>query len=125
MTRAATETAIRLVSDLRVTHATPGDVRRTLVRVAELLDPEVQDALLDVVREALRAAVLHGPLPNDMHRRLGVLTEEVMELAQATNDHAWKRPNAAAVRTETVQVAAVALRMIPAHDRFTITSPQK
>lgn len=122
MTRTATETAIRLATE---THATPGDIRRALVKVAELLDPEVQTAVLHVLAEALRAALLHGPLPNDMHRRLGVLTEEVMELAQATNDHAWKRPDAAAVRTETVQVAAVALRMIPAHDRFTITSPHK
>ena len=121
MTRAAKETAIRLATE---THATPGDVRRALVRVADLLDADLQTAILHVVAEALRADLLHGALPHDPHRRLGVLTEEVLELNQAVNDHAWKRPDAAAVRLEVVQVAAVALRMILAHDLFTITSPR-
>lgn len=124
MTRAARLSALGIVRDLPE-RATDGERRRALIRVVELLDADVQGALLDVLAEALAGEGKHGPLPPHVHRRLAVLTEEVMELIQATNDHAWKAPNAPAVRAETVQVAAVALRMISAHDRFTLTSPQK
>lgn len=121
MTRAALQTALRIALDARSRDTTEGECRRALHRLIDLLDADTQAALTDVIGEALSGEIVHGELPPHVHRRLAVLTEEVLELTQAINDHAWKAPNAAAVRVETVQVAAVALRMIPAHDRFTLS----
>ena len=76
--------------------------------------------LVDVLAECKAAEDAHGDLPVSAHQRLGILTEEVGEAAQAMNDHTWKKPCPDIVRAELVQVAATALRMIAAHDRLTI-----
>ena len=115
MTRTARETVVRIVEQ---DHAPT--TRRLLTQIVGLLDEDVQRALVDVLGEACRGELEHGALPTHAHRRLGVLTEEFAELATAINDHAWVSPNPTAVRAETVQVAAVALRMVVSHDRFTL-----
>lgn len=121
MNRAATETALRIAREGQATVAGGGSPRRALGHLLELVDDDLRGAVLDVLAEVLAGELSHGPLPVDPHRRIAVLTEEVLELMQATNDHAWVSPRAAAVRAEMVQVAAVSLRMIPVHDHFTIT----
>ena len=130
MTPVARQTALAIVGGLPE-RATDGERRRVLVRVVEMLDPDLQGALLDVVAESLAAEDAHGDLPPRAHARLGIATEEVLEAAheligralalnRAINDHAWQRPDAARVRAETVQVSSVALRMVVSHDRFTL-----
>ena len=119
MTPAACRTLVIIACE---EHTSRGETRRALNRACEMLDEPIQRVLLDVLGELAHAQLTHGNLPLDSHRRLGILTEEVLELTQATNDHAWKSPRAAAVRTEAVQVAAVALRMVVTHDQFTITT---
>ena len=115
MTETARKTVVRLADE--DVHST---ARALLIQMIGLLDTGLHTALVDVVAEACRAQLEHGSLPPDAHRRLGVLTEEFAELATAINDHAWVSPNAIAVREETVQIAATALRMVVRHDQFTI-----
>ena len=62
----------------------------------------------------------HGPLPADLFAQYSILAEEVGEVAEALNRHAWDAPCPDDVAAELADVAAVALRMITQlkpHDR--------
>ena len=82
----------------------------------------VSKTLTDILNECESAQGTHGDLPVSAHQRLGILLEEVGEVAKAMNRHTWDTPCAEEVRAELVQVAATALRMIAAHDQLTIST---
>jgi NTP pyrophosphatase (non-canonical NTP hydrolase) len=77
-------------------------------------------ALADSYREIIAAEEQHGALPASMHQQLGILTEEVGELGQAVNHNLWVAPNHAAIRTEALQVAAVAIRIAERVERLAV-----
>lgn len=78
---------------------------------ASLLDhPELLHICEEVVHELGRASDEYGPFPT-IHHGMSVLLEEVDELQEETR----KRPGAVdveAMRTEAIQVAAMAVRFI-------------
>jgi len=65
----------------------------------------MDDVISEVWTEIHRADAKYGP-PSSTHESYGVLAEEMIELLAAIHENA-----AESVRTEAIQIAAVALRL--------------
>lgn len=96
------------------------------LRDAPVFD-QFRDPLKLVQAEAVRAVDLHGPLPTDHFRALGILMEEVGETAEAILDYtrgdlvdggAVRRKQLQHLEDELVQVAAVAMRWLANIERM-------
>ena len=72
--------------------------------------------LVDVSNERIRQLKLWGEQNHDPKTWLGILTEEVGEVAREINDNG---PGTAHYRKELIQVAAVAVAAVEALDRAT------
>lgn len=82
--------------------------------------PGLKRALADAYRAALAAEEQHGSLPPALHQQVGILLEEVGEVAEAVNRNLWTSPCHADIRAELAQVAATALRMMIKLDHYAI-----
>lgn len=75
------------------------------------------DGIIDIFLH-IKAVERERGLQNlSAHEYLGILLEEVGELAQAINNHKWEDGNRNRIREEAVQVAQVAIDIIRALDR--------
>lgn len=69
-------------------------------------------AIMAIRDELSRAETLHPTWPADIIHQAAVVAEEAGELVQAANDHIYKAPCPERLRTEAVQVGAMAIRFL-------------
>lgn len=74
-------------------------------------------AIKDTLTERARQDAKWGPQNHDPVTWSAILTEECGEFAEAALHHRFGGPAAASLRTEAVQVAAVAIAIIECLDR--------
>lgn len=72
----------------------------------------------DVIAERERQDAKHGSQSNHtLHEWLGILTEEVGEVAKAINEAHWYHGNYDPYRKELIEVAATAIAAVECYDR--------
>jgi NTP pyrophosphatase (non-canonical NTP hydrolase) len=75
-----------------------------------MLKTDLNEILLAVKDELDRAETVHPEWPFDILHGLSILVEEVGEAVQAGNDYVFDNGSLHHVRSELIQVAAMALR---------------
>ena len=71
-----------------------------------------REALHEILWELGHAEILHPNWPADVIHQAAIVAEEAGELVQAANDHVYKAPCPDRLRTEAVQLGAMAIRFL-------------